>query len=271
MSTISNNKERFIIELRQPDGVKNKSLSVVVCKKNILDKIPAKDMNKDIFIITVLRVRANDNKEKMLLSLYGESIDEPDKKITDNELCELIVSFSNLEHDLNQLKEYGTGFITRDITNIAHNIIEHYRDIPVVSSKNISDLKLSSIDIDIAIEGLFEQIKKAVNGHEEFISQYENDENGHTKELDDDYLYSFKKKDADYYDVPVKLINDIINDANLPYTPKELKNQLKAKGYIQISSYSETFTAHRTMLNGSSKAYKAYRISNIMNQENQTN
>lgn len=199
-----------------------------------------------LFTIGLLRVRLENNKERMRLKLY-----EGDK---DKELCKLVCNLVEIEKDLLKLREYGTGFMRKDIIDIRHIIDKNYRDI---AREEVNELKpdedrtlFRGLDLDADINDILAIIKKYVLAHEE------------NKELEND-KYPFKFFNDKHYDVPTTACQEVLADTFYRvYSFRDIKIMLAQKNYIFQNGGTIDQTAHRDKANDTEKKfnYKALRF-----------
>lgn len=164
-------------------------------------KVSTSEPDKNIlFIIGLLRVRLENNKERMRLKLY--EVDKVNKK---KELCKLVCNLLEIEKDLLKLREYGTGFMRKDIIDIRHIIEKNLRAINHVEVNKLEPVEdrvlFRGLDIEADIIDIVNIIREYVMAHEEKSdSDLEKDK----------YPYKFKKEE--HYDVPTTACQEVLID-----------------------------------------------------------
>lgn len=239
------NKNDYMIYIYE-ETVENKK----VLKVNTTEPEVNTEKPKEVavlFTLELLRVRLENNKERMRLKLYeGNKV---------KELCKLVCNPFEIEKDLLKLREYGTGFMRKDIIDIRHIIDKNYRDI---AREKVNELEAEEdrtlfrgLDLDADINNILTIIKEYVLAHEE------------NKELEKD-KYAFKFFNEKNYDVPTTACQEVLADTFYRvYSFRDIKIMLAQKGYIFQNGGTIDQTAHREKTDGTNKtqvAYKALRF-----------
>lgn len=133
---MENEKLELIYICEDPDKKDmSKVITIVTSSTSKKDEI-LNNEGKIIFLIKPTRLRLPNHKERLRVDLFIDTEHYDNKEVYGSVICNIM----ELEKDLIKLREFGTGFLHKEILEIRHEIEKNYRKIEIVEDNSIKVL-----------------------------------------------------------------------------------------------------------------------------------
>lgn len=227
---LENEKLELIYICEDPDKKdRSKVITIVTSSTSKKDEI-LNNEGKIIFLIKPTRLQLRNHKERLKVDLFIDMEHYDNKEDCGNVICNIM----DIEKDLIKLREFGTGFLHKEILEIRHEIEKNYRKIETVDDDSIKVL-----DLDKDIQNILEMFCEYI---------VEND------------IVPDNIKGDNLYNIPVADFKEHLKDSDYrDYDYTEVKEKLRDLNYTKCNKGRSDNTVYKIVGEGKNAETKRFK------------